>query len=194
MSTKVDFNNFRFEGLNLKDASNKYFTMDRVSKDEKKIVVKVSNTQVLETKFGYALILNRNHVIFLKNWQISNNWFGVEVLLNKDYWNVKEWGKFDEFEEDIENLEWTTWFKVAKDQNGVNIKVINKIDGEVDRAFLPLENYFKPTQCSPGAPKWTPHIENGKWYFSDTYSHVLPKENDYMNLAAAIDQYIILFE
>lgn len=117
MSTKVDFNNFRFEGLNLKDVSNKYFTMDRVSKDEKKIVVKVSNTHVLETKFGYALILNRNHVIFLKNWQISNNWFGVEVLLNKDYWNVKEWGKFDEFEEDIESLEWTTWFEAAKDQS-----------------------------------------------------------------------------
>lgn len=84
--------------------------------------------------------------------------------------------------------------KLYCEDNGVNIKVINKTDGEVDRVFLPFENYFKPTQCSPGAPKWTPHIENGKWYFSDTYSHVLPKENDYMNLAATIDQYIILFE
>ena len=92
MSKKADFNNFRFEGLNYKDASNKYYTMDRVSADESKIVVKVASTQIIETKFGYALILDYNHVVFLKSWQVSDNYFGIEVLLNKEYWNVKEWG------------------------------------------------------------------------------------------------------
>lgn len=120
MSKKADFNNFRFEGLNYKDASNKYYTMDRVSADASKIVVKVASTQIIETKFGYALILDYNHVVFLKSWQVSDNYFGIEVLLNKEYWNVKEWGEFDEFGEDAENLEWDAWLEAAKAQSGVD--------------------------------------------------------------------------
>lgn len=129
---KKDFNEFRFAGLNFKDKSNKYFTMDRVSADESKIVVKVSDSHLQPTKYGYALILDATHVVWLKDWQVSRNFFGNEVLLNKEYFNVKEWGDFsDEFGEEPQNLEWETWLETAKEQDnlkddeGNNINKVN---------------------------------------------------------------------
>lgn len=77
---------------------------------------------------------------------------------------------------------------------GVDADVINKINGKIDSIRFPFSNYFAPTQCSEGAPKWTQRIEHGKWYFSDTYSHVLPKERDYINLANALKMYIEMYE
>lgn len=115
-SKKNDFNNFRFEGLNWYQYSNKYYSMDRVSADESKIVVKVGDGHILKTKFGYALILDYNHVVFLKDWQVSDNYFGVEVLLQKEYFIVKEWGTFEDFGEDPENLDFNTWLEAAKAQ------------------------------------------------------------------------------
>lgn len=77
---------------------------------------------------------------------------------------------------------------------GVGAEVINKLEGRIDRVDLQFANYFKPTQCSPGAPKWIQHIHFGKWYFSETYTHVLPKVSDYKNIACAIEMYIRMFE
>lgn len=65
--------------------------MDRVSEDENKIVVKVADTHLLKTKFGYALILNANNVVFIKDWQVSQNYFGNEVLLTREYFIPKQW-------------------------------------------------------------------------------------------------------
>lgn len=115
-SKKNDFNNFRFEGLNWYQYSNKYYSMDRVSADESKIVVRVGESHILKTKFGYALILDYNHVVFLKDWQVSDNYFGTEVLLQKEYFIVKEWGTFEDFGEDPENLDFNTWLEAAKAQ------------------------------------------------------------------------------
>lgn len=116
--SKKDFNEFRFAGLNLMDASNKYLTMDRVSEDQNKIVVKISGSHLLQTRFGYALILDSKHVVFLKDWQVSENYFGNEVLLTREYFNVKEWGDFsDEFGEIPENLTFDRWLAAAKDQD-----------------------------------------------------------------------------
>lgn len=115
-SKKNDFNNFRFEGLNWYQYSNKYYSMDRVSADESKIVVKVGESHILKTKFGYALILDYSHVVFLKDWQVSDNYFGVEVLLQKEYFIVKEWGTFEDFGDDPENLDFNTWLEAAKAQ------------------------------------------------------------------------------
>ena len=115
-----DFNAFRFAGLDFKEKSNKYWTMERVSADETKIVVKTSTEQIVKTRYGYALILDEKHVVFLKDWQVSDNYFGVEVLLTKEYFIPKKWGEFDEFEDNAENLEWTTWLEAAKDQSGVD--------------------------------------------------------------------------
>lgn len=77
---------------------------------------------------------------------------------------------------------------------GVRAEVINKMDGKIDSVDFPFANYFEPTQCSEGAPKWTQHISHGKWYFSEAYTHVLPKEKDYMNLARALREYLEMYK
>lgn len=77
---------------------------------------------------------------------------------------------------------------------GVEVNVINKIDGKVDAVTFPFANYFAPTQCSANAPKWTQHIDRGQWYFENTYKHVLPKESDYVNIAEALSMYIEMYE
>lgn len=111
-----DFNDFRFEGLNWYQLSNKYYSMARVSADESKIVVKVGESHVIKTKFGYALVLDNSHVVFLKDWQVSDNYYGVEVLLQKEFFIVKEWGSFEDFDSEPENLDYNTWLDAAKAQ------------------------------------------------------------------------------
>lgn len=113
---KNDFNDFRFKDLNYKQCSNHYFTMDRVSEDEKKIVVKVGDNHLLSTLYGYALILDNTHVVFLKKWQVSKNDFGNEVLLNKEFWKVTEWGLHEDFDTNEKNYDFNTWLEIAKEQ------------------------------------------------------------------------------
>lgn len=117
---KKDFNEFRFEGLNCRDCSNKYLTMNRVSENGQKIVVKVSDSHLIETLYGYALILDKTRVVFLKKWQVSQNWFGNEVLLDKNYWQVKVWGNHEDFINTDENLSFESWLDIAKEQNGID--------------------------------------------------------------------------
>jgi hypothetical protein len=62
----ISFNEFRFDGLKCREVSNKYFTMSRVSEDENKIIVKVDDSHIVKTRYGYALILNAEYVLFLK--------------------------------------------------------------------------------------------------------------------------------
>lgn len=111
---KKDFNEFRFAGLDFKSASNKYWTMKRVNADESKIVVKVDESMLQPTRYGYALILDNKHVVFIKDWQVNINYFGCEVLLTKEYFNVKEWGTWESFGDEPQNLEWAEWLRVAK--------------------------------------------------------------------------------
>lgn len=110
----AEFNDFRFEGLNWRVQTNKYYTMDRVSADESKIVVKVGDSHIISMRFGYALILDVNHVVFLKDWQVSQNYYGSEVLLQKSFFNVKEWGDFEDFDEEPQNLSFERWLGIAK--------------------------------------------------------------------------------
>lgn len=119
MNKKANFNEFRFDGLHYISASNKYLTMQRVSDNEDKIVVKVADSHLKRTKYGYALILDYNHVVFIKDWQVSSNYYGNEVLLTREYFKVKEWGEFDDFGEvDDENeLTYDYWLEIAKDQS-----------------------------------------------------------------------------
>jgi hypothetical protein len=48
---------------------------------------------------------------------VSVNWYGNEVLLDKQYFSPKEWGEFDEFDEDEEPLAWDHWLGIAVAQN-----------------------------------------------------------------------------
>ena len=121
---KKDFNEYRFEGLKHHRISNKYLSMNRVSENEEKIVVKVGDNHILETAYGYALILDSKNVVFLKNWQVSRNYYGTEVLLDKNYFNVKKWGNFENLfiEENEEEHKFETWSKAAKLQEQEEVK------------------------------------------------------------------------
>lgn len=119
-----NFNEYRFEGLNHSQYSNKYMTMNRVNADETKVVVRVADCHLFETKYGYGLILDEKHVLWMKDWQVSENWYGNEVLLNKEYFNVKESNRtFDDFDENDEALTWEHWVEVAKSQQDAGTEV-----------------------------------------------------------------------
>lgn len=114
------FNEFRFEGLNVREHSNKYIELDRVNKEETKIIVTVSENHIKPTKYGYMLILDVNHVVFLKDWQVDINWYGVQVLLTKEYFNAKEFGCWEDFwEAEDGQLEWNYWLELAKEQRDI---------------------------------------------------------------------------
>lgn len=115
---KKNFNEFRFSGFKANfEYSNKYIESNRISEDGNKIIVKIGQDHLVSTKYGYAVILNATHVVFVKNWQVDINYYGIEVILNKDYFNVKEWGDFsDNFADTEDFLSWDTWVKVAKQQ------------------------------------------------------------------------------
>ncbi|MCW6662951.1 hypothetical protein NHG29_01560 [Aerococcaceae bacterium NML160702] len=111
------FNDFRFAGLDAKKHSNKYLTMRRISEDGNKIVVKVGDNHLIKTKYGYALIVDEKHVVFIKEWQVSENYYGNEVVLDRNFWSVKQWGQHDAFIGiDEKEHDFDTWASVAKIQ------------------------------------------------------------------------------
>ena len=112
-----EFNDFRFAGLDWSQISNKYLSMNRVGED--RIVVKVDGNHLIKTKFGWALVLDITHVVFLKDWQVSCNYYGNEVLIVEKYFTVKEWGCHEEFGESEENLDYNTWKKAAEEQDAL---------------------------------------------------------------------------
>lgn len=117
------FDQFRFEGLKVRDRSNKYYELNRVSGEGAKIIVKVDDSHLLKTRYGYALILDDRHVVFVKDWQVEQNFYGNEVLLNKEYFNVKKWGQHEDFSPNSENHKWETWVRIARKQEAAGNKV-----------------------------------------------------------------------
>jgi len=55
----------------------------------------------------------------LKDWQVSQNYYGSEVLLQRDFFNVKEWGEFDDFDDEPKNLTFDEWLDAAKAQDSL---------------------------------------------------------------------------
>lgn len=104
-------------GLKPRYTTDNYITMNRVSDTGDKIVVKVAKGQIFETRYGYGLILDKNHVVWLKDFQVYTSSYGTEVILNKNYFNVKQWGDFsDQFAKNEENYKFETWVNAAKEQ------------------------------------------------------------------------------
>lgn len=114
--SKKDFNQFRFEGFKQVKESNKYMIMNRVSADETKVIVAVGENHLIKTKYGYALVLDINHVVFVKDWQVDQNYFSNEVLIDQKYFNVKEWGEHELFCENDDALSFDYWLSAAKQQ------------------------------------------------------------------------------
>lgn len=91
--------------------------MDRVAFDESKIVLRVPDERLIKTKYGYAFILNYHYAVFLKEWQVNKNNFGIEVVLNKDYFLPKTFGCHPQFSGCFDNLKWENWVSLAKEQS-----------------------------------------------------------------------------
>lgn len=120
---KSNFNDFRFEGLNVKKESNNYITMERVNPEKDRIVVKVGDNHLKKTPYGYALVLDEKNVVFVKDWQVSQNYYGNEVVLTKQYFKPREWGNHSEFSGiNKENHNWSTWLKTAQSQKNTKVK------------------------------------------------------------------------
>lgn len=93
------FNDFRFEGLDYQAYSNKYATMKRVSENGDKIVMRVADSHLLKTRYGWAFIVDAKHVIFLKDWCVNCNYYQNEVMFDRNYFVIKEWGYHSDFDE-----------------------------------------------------------------------------------------------
>lgn len=94
------------------------------------------------------------------------------------------------------NLENGNKVKMWCYSTGVTAEVINKTVGHIDQVDFPFYRYFAPVQCKPNSPihpKWTQHIDHGKWHFEDEYPHVLSKPKDYKKLASALTAFIDMY-
>ena len=103
--------------------SSVYAHADRVSKDSSHICVMVSHDAVRATKYGYSLQLDRDHVVYVKNWQVYGHTVpykgqtGVEVAMSKKYFKPKRVNRPNEaYSVDRKNLQWSEWVKAAKEQ------------------------------------------------------------------------------
>ena len=116
------FNDFRFYDLDYYEVSTKYFTMNRINEDETKLVVNVADSHLFSTKFGWGLVLDRLHVLYLKEWQVDRNFFGNEVLLNKAFFKPRQGWEQEGFGDNPDALTWEYWLGVAKVQEGHEVR------------------------------------------------------------------------
>lgn len=100
-----------------------YAHADRVSPDRSHIVVMVDPAHIRETKYGYALQLDRDNVAYLKSWQVMlqsepyKGQTGVNVALNQRYFKVsKARYQSNDFAADGKNLTYSEWVKAAEEQ------------------------------------------------------------------------------
>ena len=135
-----DFDKFRFGGLNATRTSNKYYEMDRVAAD--RVVVKVGEESVFKSQYGYGLILDDSHVCWLKDWQVSESYYGTEVLITEKYFQAKKWGTHSNFGIIEENYKYSTWKKAAQEQQEAGTQVKWKVDG----ATRMLESFKKQAE------------------------------------------------
>lgn len=113
----MDFNEFRFAGLDYKVAGKRHWSMRRVAEGGGRILVDVAPEQLFQTMYGYALILDRTHVAFVKDWCVlDGEWGSVLVLLDQRYFVPKEFGEHDGYGDDPDNLEWRAWLAAATAQ------------------------------------------------------------------------------
>ncbi|WP_294829842.1 hypothetical protein [uncultured Lactobacillus sp.] len=123
MST-TSFNNYRFKGFKYQDQSHKYWDFkDQVNADESKVLIRINRDNVfsyINYNNGwrnYVLKLDRNHCMFLKNWQYFDGYYGAYVVLDKKYFKVADAREpFDDMASDGDMETWDDALKIAKDQ------------------------------------------------------------------------------
>lgn len=65
----MSFIEWLLRDLEYRKISNNYVTCKRFNETEDKIIVKVAGSHLFETQYGYGLILDARHLVFLKSWQ-----------------------------------------------------------------------------------------------------------------------------
>ena len=116
--------NYKFKGFTedqFKAYSNNYskFTGKHVSDDNNHVVVRVAWNNIIKTRYGFAMIIDRNHVVFGKNWQLWGNgqWNeDIVVSFNRQFFNIKEFGDFEEFAEEGDIKSFDDLVEMAKAQ------------------------------------------------------------------------------
>ena len=113
---------YKYKGFGseqIQRVSNKYNELkgNHVSKDGNNAVVNISGEHVFRTQYGYGVIVDAEHTVFVKPWQVwgqnrANQ--GYVINFNKDYYNVKKYGDHsDKFSSDSKSA-LTSFDKVAK--------------------------------------------------------------------------------
>lgn len=117
---KKDFRDWLFDGLEYMSISNKYYKFyTRHNKDFSKVLLRISETSLIPTQYGYAMVLDYEHILFLKFWQVGNNYYGTFVILEEKYFKPKKWGTHIDWWDEPKCLEWAYWANAAKlQQNG----------------------------------------------------------------------------
>lgn len=83
---RLEFQNYRFSGLEWREASNKYYGIKQYNKNADTAIIRVDDSHLIQTKYGYGFKTDADHVVWLKDWQVNQNWHGNYVLANKKYW------------------------------------------------------------------------------------------------------------
>lgn len=76
-----------------------YLLGSHVSADGNNVVIKIAPSHVIPTRFGYAIIVDANRVVFIKEWQVWGTSFkdgSYIVSFNRQFYQVKEWGDHSE--------------------------------------------------------------------------------------------------
>lgn len=97
--------NYKFKGFDIEQFyqvsnSRNGLKGKHVSDDNNNAVIKISGKHIIETKYGYAVIMSNTEVVFIKHWQVwgvnykSNAYI---INFNRDFFNIKTWGNHDDF-------------------------------------------------------------------------------------------------
>ena len=118
--------NYKFKGFQeeqFKKISNKYteFIGKQVSEDQNNAVILISEEHVFATRYGYGVIVDSSHVVWVKSWQvwgINRTNTAYAINFSREFYNVKEYGDFSEnFSDDLENSMLGDFDKVVKIAN-----------------------------------------------------------------------------
>ncbi|MBF0747294.1 hypothetical protein IR073_06515 [Gemella sp. 19428wG2_WT2a] len=97
--------NYVYKGFDEKqfiEISNKYrgFVGSHVSKDNNNAVIKLDKSNVFKTSYGYAVKIDNEHTVFIKNWQIwGETPESYTINFNRQYFKVKKWGDYSDMSE-----------------------------------------------------------------------------------------------
>ena len=117
---------YKFKGFGeeqFRKLSNKYteFIGKQVSDDKENAVVLISAEHVFTTRYGYGVIVDSSHVVWVKSWQvwgINRTNTAYAINFSREFYNVKEYGDFsDRFSDDLESSMFCDFDKVVKIAN-----------------------------------------------------------------------------